>query len=61
MNAWKRQRLAYLRSEPMTGQPIYHISDILRERGSDHELVVFHRDAVAWLESQLFDKRGIVL
>jgi hypothetical protein len=36
----------------------YHISDILRERGGDYELAVFHRDAVAWLESQLFDKRG---
>jgi len=36
----------------------HHLSDILREKGGDYELVVFHRDAVAWLESQLFDKRG---
>ena len=36
----------------------HHFSDILRERGGDYELAVFHRDAVARLESQLFDKRG---
>ena len=36
----------------------YHLSNILRERGGDYELAVFHRDDIAWLESQLFEKRG---
>jgi hypothetical protein len=34
----------------MTDQPIYHLSDILRERNDDYELTVFHRDVIAWLE-----------
>jgi len=42
----------------MTDLPAYHISDSLRERGGDYELVVFHRDIVTWLDAQIFYKRG---
>lgn len=41
----------------MTHASTYRIADILREK-ADYELTVFHRNAVAWLEGQLFDKRG---
>ena len=37
---------------------IYHIADILREKADKYELTIFHRDAIAWLEGQLFEKRG---
>jgi len=39
-------------------EPTYHIADILRQKAGQYELTIFHPDAVAWLESQLFEKRG---
>jgi len=39
-------------------EPQYRITDIIREKAGQYELGLFHRDAVAWLEGQLFDKRG---
>ena len=35
----------------------YRIADILREKADQYELAIFHRDAIAWLEGQLFEKR----
>jgi len=39
-------------------EPQYHIADILHEKAGQYELTIFHRDAIAWLEGQLFEKRG---
>ena len=39
-------------------EPTYRIADIIREKADQYELGIFHRDAVAWLERQLFEKRG---
>ncbi len=39
-------------------QPKYRIADIIREKAGQYELTIFHPDAIAWLESQLFEKRG---
>jgi type I restriction enzyme M protein len=36
----------------------YHIADILQEKADQYELTIFHRDAIAWLEERLFEKRG---
>ncbi len=41
----------------MTHVSAHRIATILRDK-DDYELTVFQRDAVAWLEGQLFDKRG---
>jgi len=39
-------------------EPTYRIADILRQKADQYELTIFHRDAIAWLEGRLFDKRG---
>jgi len=39
-------------------EPTYHITDILHEKADQYELTIFHPDAIAWLEGQLFQKRG---
>ncbi len=39
-------------------EPTYRIADILREKADQYALTIFHRDAIAGLEGQLFDKRG---
>jgi len=39
-------------------EPSYRIADILHEKAGQYELTIFHRDAIAWLEGQLFEKRG---
>ena len=36
----------------------YRIADILREKADQYKLTMFHPDAVAWLEGQIFEKRG---
>jgi len=36
----------------------YRIADILHEKAGQYELTIFHPDAVAWLEKQIFEKRG---
>jgi type I restriction enzyme M protein len=36
----------------------YRIADILHEKAGQYELTIFHRDAIAWLEGPLFEKRG---
>jgi len=35
----------------------YRIADILHEKADQYELTIFHPDAIAWLEGQLFEKR----
>jgi type I restriction enzyme M protein len=39
-------------------EPTYRIADILREKADQYELTIFHRDAIAWLEGRLFEKRS---
>ena len=39
-------------------EPKYRIADILRQKDGQYELTIFHPDAVAWLEKQIFEKRG---
>jgi type I restriction enzyme M protein len=40
-------------------EPKYRIADIIREKADKYELSIFHPDKVAWLEAQLFEKRGL--
>jgi type I restriction enzyme M protein len=40
-------------------EPKYRITDIIREKADKYELSIFHPDKVAWLEAQLFEKRGL--
>ncbi len=40
-------------------EPAYRIADILHEKAGQYELSIFHPDNVAWLETQLFQKRGL--
>ena len=39
-------------------EPKYRIADILRQKEGQYELTIFHPDAIARLEGQLFEKRG---
>jgi type I restriction enzyme M protein len=39
-------------------QSKYRIADILREKDGQYQLTIFHRDAIAWLEQQIFEKNG---
>ena len=39
-------------------EPTYRIADILQQKADQYELTIFHPDAIAWLESRLFEKRG---
>jgi type I restriction enzyme M protein len=36
----------------------YRIADILKQKADQYELTLFHPDVIAWLEAQLFEKRG---
>jgi type I restriction enzyme M protein len=36
----------------------YRVADIIRQKAGQYELTIFHRDAVAWVEDRLFEKRG---
>lgn len=37
----------------------YRIADIMGEKAGQYELTIFHRDSIAWLERQLFEKRNL--
>jgi type I restriction enzyme M protein len=50
--------LEHNESRKTMSKPAYRIADILREKADQYELTIFHPDAVAWLEEQLFEKRG---
>ena len=39
-------------------ESVYRIADILQAKADQYELTIFHRDAIAWLEGRLFEKRG---